>query len=175
MTESCGTITGYYGNGCRCADCREAARLYYYKAASEPRKPCNAPECDRPARVRGRYCDGHLRQIRVYGELRADIPLKLPNGSDKAGYEAAHKRVSRARGKAREHGCAHCPQPATNWAFMHGSSGELPAGTQRNGRPHGPYSLDVNDYIPLCQTCHRRYDVGMSIVSKRARDLAGAL
>lgn len=154
---SCGTITGYYGRGCRCAECREAARAYFHVAAKEPRRACSAPACDRPARVRGRYCDGHLRRVREGRPL--DEPLGLPNGSDAAGYDAAHKRVKRAKGSAADRWCEHCDSPASQWAFVHGSPDTRPAGVKRNGRPHGPFSLDPDHYMPLCSACHKVYDL----------------
>jgi hypothetical protein len=57
-------------------------------------------------------------------------------------YLALHKRVRRARGKAREHSCEHCGGQAAHWATIHGRDG-----------------LDIDaDYMPLCVKCHVAYD-----------------
>lgn len=54
---------------------------------------------------------------------------------------ACHARIRVERGVAREHMCTHCPCPATDWAHIH--------------------ETDVRDpynYMPLCRSCHRKYD-----------------
>ena len=56
-------------------------------------------------------------------------------------YIAAHKRLYRRRGKAREYACAHCGGQAQQWATIHGRDGE-----------------DAADYMPLCVPCHSAYD-----------------
>jgi hypothetical protein len=66
---------------------------------------------------------------------------------DDAGYEAMHRRVDRARGKAKEHECVRCAENgivkrAREWARVHGEDGTDPWA----------------DYVPLCYPCHRTYD-----------------
>jgi len=63
---------------------------------------------------------------------------------DDAGYKARHDRVDRARGNADR--CIHrraigCTSTTYNWAQIKGTSG-----------------LDVYDYVPMCRSCHTRYD-----------------
>jgi hypothetical protein len=71
------------------------------------------------------------------------------------GYGAAHERVKRLRGLASAHTCAHCPSPAREWAYDHADPGERREAGKRDA---GPYSLDPNHYIPLCDPCHTRFD-----------------
>jgi hypothetical protein len=53
-----------------------------------------------------------------------------------------HSRVARERGKAKLYPCYdECGRQANDWATIHG----------RNG-------LSIDDYIPLCRSCHVRYD-----------------
>lgn len=59
-----------------------------------------------------------------------------------AEYLRNHKLVYRLRGKAREHGCAHCGVAAHEWATLHGADGSDP----------------WEHYMPLCRSCHKRYD-----------------
>jgi hypothetical protein len=58
-----------------------------------------------------------------------------------------HRRVRRLRGKATEHECVRCAEDgisktAHEWAQVHGEDGKAPWA----------------DYVPLCHSCHRRYD-----------------
>ena len=81
-----------------------------------------------------------------------------------ASYEALHKRLRKARGKAIEHQCVRCPSQAIQWAQVHGEDG-----------------TDVwTDYVPMCISCHLRYDytedrraLVRQAISVRTRNNAG--
>lgn len=77
-----------------------------------------------------------------------------------ATYRAAHKRVESDRGKATGYGCVMCgEQPATDWALDH----EFP--TEGFRVEHGWwFSLDVEDYVPVCRGCHVMFDRYQSAV-----------
>src|SRR5215471_15131765 len=65
------------------------------------------------------------------------------------GYRAAHLRL----GKASDHPCWNCGQPATGWAYDHGDPHEL------IDKALGlSYSLDPEYYVALCDSCHTRMD-----------------
>lgn len=58
-----------------------------------------------------------------------------------------HRRVRRLRGKAAGHACVkhaemEVTKPARDWAQIHGTDGKDPWA----------------DYVPLCKSCHVRYD-----------------
>lgn len=78
------------------------------------------------------------------------------NGRYKAtpSYGGAHDRIDYQRGKPAEHSCEVCGKPAAHWALSH----ETPL-IEIDGRGRR-YSLDVMDYIAMCVSCHRRYDMG---------------
>jgi transcriptional regulator with XRE-family HTH domain len=58
-------------------------------------------------------------------------------------YAIGHKNVRKVRGVAREQVCEHCGvAQASDWATIHGRDG-----------------LSSEDYMPLCRSCHKRYDV----------------
>lgn len=69
---------------------------------------------------------------------------------DDASYNAVHFRLWRSRGRASEHLCA-CGDQAREWAYQHGDPDE------RQSRL-GPYSVDLDRYLPKCVKCHRRLD-----------------
>ena len=81
-------------------------------------------------------------------KARAGQPLK-----EFPGYTASHIRVYKAKGRAADHLCAHCGDPAEQWAYTHSDPHELTS-------PEGfPYSPDPEHYMPLCRSCHKRYDL----------------
>mgnify|MGYP000844633876 CR=1 FL=1 len=79
-----------------------------------------------------------------------------PPVGDVPGYAAAHSRVVARYGKASKHACAHCGDPATDWALVGGDLIE-PEGRANAGMR---YSLDPDDYVALCRAngCHAAYD-----------------
>lgn len=153
-----GQIRGYYSRGCRCADCREAVRVYYHEVVKkDPPKPCQVEGCPKNAAPRRKWCHGHCKRLTKTGSLGSPV-TRVMNDPD-ASYEAAHKRVHYARGKAKDYPCSRCGGNAKDWAYIHGSPGERPAGTGANGRSHGPYSLNPEEYEPMCAPCHKDYDL----------------
>lgn len=122
---------------------------------------CQADGCNRPHHGLG-YCGTHYRRLVEFGDIdRAKI---MPSGEQHwnwrgidVGYPAAHDRVARERGPASAHACEHCAaKPAEDWAYDHQDPNERIAtqGPAANCR----YSADPAHYIPLCKSCHRRFD-----------------
>jgi hypothetical protein len=72
------------------------------------------------------------------------------------GYHAAHSNTEKVRGKAKTHKCVTCNDRAGFWSLAHREIA-TPVSIYRDP-VLGYYSTDANDYIPLCGTCHRRYD-----------------
>ncbi len=77
-------------------------------------------------------------------------------------YLGAHQRTRNERGLASDQVCEHCGGPAEDWALDHASPteqfrvqepGRWPE--QYDGRT---YSLDPDDYIALCRSCHYKFD-----------------
>ena len=114
------------------------------------------------------YCRTHYERFRVHGD--PDIVLKAtlaPRAGDqnpnwvgsaiKIG--GAHMRVKRARGAASSHTCVHCPKLAEDWAYDHTDPDEKFA---TKGGYTMPYSTRIDCYIPLCKSCHKRFDLAHS-------------
>ena len=83
------------------------------------------------------------------------------------GYSYAHKKVSRARGKATDYTCedAHPGQPhqAAQWAYVPGDTHEQTGlrTTTKNGVTSTyviAWSANVWAYVPLCGPCHALRD-----------------
>lgn len=59
-------------------------------------------------------------------------------------YRANHRKLHKQRGKASDHLCVRCDNPAKQWAQVHGEDGSNPWA----------------DYVPMCCRCHVNYDRG---------------
>lgn len=79
-------------------------------------------------------------------------------------YHAVHSRVSRYRGPAKDYPCRQCGGQATGWAYNHCDPDERMATIE--GRKY-PYSLNLNNYMPMCQSCHVTFDKGFRKITGR--------
>jgi hypothetical protein len=70
-------------------------------------------------------------------------------------YPGMHCRVKAQRGAAGQHQCQWCDRQADEWAYDHTDPDE-----KRDG--YGPFSTDINRYLPLCIFCHRSFDKAQS-------------
>lgn len=125
---------------------------------------CQVPGCDRE-RKRGQFCWAHHYRWTTHGDVKADVPIRVPwrpgdpVTTDPIDYRSAHRRVVTAKGKASEYPCANgCGATAHHWSYV-GSALEQ-TGMHR-GRV-ARWSPDPEDYIPRCRTCHRREDVTLA-------------
>ena len=125
------------------------------------RGTCKMPDCDRPNFSLG-YCEMHYTRVRTHGDPNIVLPSWHEAGPDHprrqevVKYSASHARVKRIRGAARQYPCAHCGAQALDWAYDHADPDEL-IDTDHGKRL--PHSLDPEHYLPLCRTCHRRFDL----------------
>lgn len=79
---------------------------------------------------------------------------------DQISYSTAHRRISTARGSAKEHPCLVCGSEAQSWSYRGGSSKELVEERPNNLiKKVVKYSPDPEDYDPLCWSCHVRRDL----------------
>ena len=70
------------------------------------------------------------------------------------GYDAIHRRLKIDLGFASEYSCVNCFDVADEWSLMHRQECDVHYDTH-TGKP---YSLDLNDYMPMCKSCHVKYD-----------------
>ena len=92
---------------------------------------------------------------------REDDP-KIRGGAEL--YGSARTKLRKARGKASEHSCAECGEPASVWIFRPRRNAETwvdPLGLK--------FSLDPRDYVALCST-----DAAAARKKQKARDAAKA-
>lgn len=121
------------------------------------RTGCLIDGCERRHFAHG-YCQTHAYRLRENGDplVVREVPVHV--GADHPGwrgddvnYNSTHARVRRTRGRAAEHDCIHCGGAADDWAYIHGSPDEKVEAGRR-------FSPSVENYMPLCRTCHRAYD-----------------
>ncbi len=109
--------------------------------------------------VIGKKCEPGCLCKKHSPEVIAKVAAKLRAKTVNPDYLTRHKRLYRARGKARNYGCVLCavlygvaPQ-ALFWSQIYGTDGLNP----------------FTDYIPLCGRCHVHLDEGLD-----ARIIRGA-
>lgn len=123
------------------------------KKPAKPRLVCSIQGCDENACARG-WCKRHYTRWARHGD-----PVALNRLHPLVKYRGAHIRVERARGKANRHRCAHCGDTASEWAYDHMDPAELTEVRNYYGRlVELAYSLNPDNYIPLCGSCHRTFD-----------------
>src|SRR4029079_15754551 len=75
------------------------------------------------------------------------------------GYSLAHKRVILARGRAKEHPCVDCGEPAHAWSLNKDTVGTIYIGLpSKNAKMECPFSDAIKDYSPRCRNCHALID-----------------
>ncbi len=99
---------------------------------------------------------GHVRgqPLRFVKGHNHRLPPGVPRADSLPGYDAVHKWANRHR--PRTGTCEHCHR---NVGTRNGSGTQL-ANKSRE------YRYDVSDYMELCRSCHRRYDLGLLILSE---------
>lgn len=120
---------------------------------------CSIGDCGKPVKSRA-MCDMHWNRWRRHGDPNT-VTRDWGHGKTAkvVGYGAAHRRVYRAKGRAADHRCQHCGNPAKQWAYDHTDPNELAEVQRIRGVPTElVYSLDPIHYFPLCQPCHREHD-----------------
>lgn len=75
----------------------------------------------------------------------------MPAAKTIPGYRAAHSRLVRLMGRASDHQCWACDEPAAGWAYDHQDADEIDS-------EHGVYSLDPAHYVAACRRCHWQMD-----------------
>ena len=122
----------------------------------------NGQKCGRRTHAR-ELCTKHLARWRTHKDPLHIDPKGRPPKYGTPGYQAAHKRVARLCGRASGHLCE-CGRPARHWALA-------VAPTLFDVDSGLGYSLDPEEYRPLCVACHYRFD-GQEI---RSRDSHGRI
>ena len=69
-------------------------------------------------------------------------------------YRKAHEIVIESKGRAREHSCNTCGSPALDWAMLHEAK-------NKESSLHYEWSDNPDDYIPMCRSCHKIYDLNI--------------
>ena len=102
-----------------------------------PPVTCSVEGCEKKPRSRG-LCMMHYSRLTRHGDPlgKAAAP---PNGE--ITYHSLHRRLRKARGSAKNYQCIACDRPACGWAQLHG---EDPS--------------DFGNYVPMCRSCHAKYD-----------------
>jgi hypothetical protein len=130
---------------------------HYREARAErlAQQQCKAEGCENPQGESAGYCIACYQRFLEYGDPAAGPPRRrrrrsVEHTGTRSPYFVNHAMVRKARGPAWRQRCAHCDAPAADWATMRGATGESP-----------------DDYIPLCRSCHSKYDGKVANLSGR--------
>ena len=155
----------YYG--CLVEDCDKAhyAKQYcrqhwaMWKRYGLPYRPEREPvfcvDCDAPAFAQDMCKIHYQRWWYTHRQGRSEQKWY----KKEVGYAGAHGRIRAVRGHAKDYACVQCGGIAGEWALK-ADADEANVRLAKQSRRHGEskYSLDVYDYQPMCQPCHRDYD-----------------
>lgn len=131
--------------------------------AEEKARPCRYA-CGKPARPERTACGSCAKRMLCHGHLGTCGNHNARHLADRSphwagaevGYWAAHKRLRRYLGPAREKQCTRCSAQALDWAYLHNDPDErLSEDAGFTGRP---YSTDPECYAPMCRSCHKAFD-----------------
>ena len=86
------------------------------------------------------WVKGHPKGYKHSEETKQKIGIANDKG-DNISYNSIHAWVVRKKGRANSHKCLHCNKQAFEWC-----------------NKYHIYKKILNDYIPLCRSCHRIYD-----------------
>jgi len=115
-------------------------------------KTCIVEGCDNeqhPKAAKG-MCRKHYDKLKRHGDPLFKYRRPL---IDNPKYSTVHKNLVRFRGKASDYQCVKCNGKADQWACMNNQTElEIVNGYEVK------YSKNLDDYHPLCHTCHRITD-----------------
>lgn len=94
----------------------------------------------RSAGLRHAHAEGRMGDYSHFRGLRGPQTSQW-KGTD-VKYRAVHARLVQARGKASDHRCVDCDEPAHEWSYRETSG----------------FSTNLEDYSPRCCRCHRAHD-----------------
>ena len=112
---------------------------------------CSEDGCSTKPLARG-LCATHYHLW--YKDNATDV--KHRNLYEVVGYKAAHRRLDLRRGKASEYTCS-CGDKAEQWALLSMDADVLYKQINQRDR-NKVYSLNPDDYEPMCRACHMAYD-----------------
>lgn len=128
---------------------------------------CIVNNCESEYYIRKGMCNKHYKHNHRYGD-----PLIAKHNTDNISYSGMHFRVRHHRGKASLFDCCNdqCIKQARQWAMKQEAKRKIKT-TLFDGRNNKAreveYALDIEDYIPLCITCHNLYDKKILILEQK--------
>lgn len=128
-------------------------------------KICAVDGCERSGKITRGWCSKHYHRWLVHGNPLTVLPRGATAGlpgtenlhwvGDNVSYKGQHHRVKAAKGKASDHPCVDCGDPAAHWSYSHGCPDER-TDLQRNSLL--PFCHHLECFEPRCHFCHTAYD-----------------
>lgn len=127
-----------------------------YGQPTRPEKPVTYCECGEEAAVAGK-CKRCYALNYYYKSSGRGWTGKYATTKPVPKYEGAHGRLRLERGRAKEHDCVECGGPAHEWALKADAT-DLLFSELGARKTLTAYSLNFDDYQPMCRDCHKAYD-----------------
>lgn len=115
------------------------------------------------------YCYLHLYRVKSNGDPLVTRRPISPVGEahpnwcgEEVSYAGLHRRLAQTLGPARHRDCIECGRRANEWAYQYSAVDEKAC-----DKTGAPYSTDLDDYQPMCITCHRRMDARHGFTNPR--------
>jgi hypothetical protein len=122
---------------------------------------CRIEDCTTKVHGNG-LCQRHYHRVRRHGDPSIVKTPKRYSGSDNpnwagddVSYDGMHYRLRSQLGLASAYECP-CGAQAAEWAYQHGCPDE------RISDQGFPYSLNPDEYLAQCQSCHKILDMAVS-------------
>jgi len=155
---------------------RKSGDPYWIEPKGKPFKyapTCSVDGCEKPHHARS-FCTKHLARFQKHGDpLNEGTRDGRPPLGGVTGYDGAHKRIVRARGRASELPCTQCGASAREWAYSGGDPNELVSSAAHKTYRGLTYSLDPSFYEPRCIPCHRHFDGSVDALTRHRDPLTG--
>lgn len=126
-------------------------------------------DCERPHFAKD-FCKKHYTRVRTTGTPhQVGVHYVTNFRGDLVTYNGMHTRLRTIRGPAIDQTCTHCGNAARAWAYDHADPNErIQMVTNSKGAVvQAPFSVDISHYMPLCASCHSRFDRQWAKVGRR--------
>ena len=111
----------------------------------------------------GPHCTMHQKRLVRHGDVQTVLPSVHHVGADHpnwvgddAKYETVHWRLRVVRGAPNR--CEHCGV-ADDRSYQWALDWDVVTDLRYGARKGDPYSVNLDQYIPLCLPCHRKFDL----------------
>lgn len=129
--------------------------LKKFGSTTKPPKEIKLCECGKEVFSRN-MCKNHYMNWHYHHRAGRGFKGEI-NSTETPSYYTAHSRVRIERGHPKEYDCVECGGTAEEWALK-ADAEDIVFGSINGRAKVSAYSLNLDEYQPMCKDCHRAYD-----------------